>query len=235
MGDVCSKETSAEQGSWQKLGTHQSQALPWRPRVLSSCDPRAVPGMAPALGAEMAHRVPGCARMSPIATFLLLGSFPAMATLPALPVLAEMEQQCYHAVFPLSGCWKKAIVSSWDFSQRCYYLPEELIFHIFSILWNIKVVECCKCSACSSYGNMNILFWKSRLKNFIEDIPSLKNRAMFLKHTYSQPTRNCLSVILLSDDNNINKFCRHKLLCYLCNQTLNSLLTVQSKRWKLTE
>lgn len=41
---------------------------------------------------------------------------------------------------------------------------------------------------------------------------------MFLKHTYSKPTRNRRSVVLLFDDNR-NKFCRYKLLCYLCNQT----------------
>lgn len=69
----------------------------------------------PCCGAEMAHKVPGCAGMYPTGIFLLLGSFPAMATLPAEPVLADTEQQNYHDVFPLTGCWKKAILSIWDF------------------------------------------------------------------------------------------------------------------------
>lgn len=64
------------------------------------CDPWAVPGMAPAVGHTKSLGVP-------IGDFLLLGSFPAMAMLPALPVLADMEQQCYHDVFPLTGCWKR--------------------------------------------------------------------------------------------------------------------------------
>lgn len=64
-----------------------------------------------------------------------------------------------------------------------------------------------------------LLIWKHErfilnkcAKIFIKDISSIKNTVMFLKHAYSQPTRNSLSVILLFDDNNRNKFRRHKLL-----------------------
>lgn len=61
---------------------------------------------------------------------------------------------------------------------------------------------------------MNVLFWTSGLKIFIKDISSLKNTIMFLKHTYSQPTRNCLSVTLLFDDNR-NNFFRYNLLLFV--------------------
>lgn len=163
-----------------------SQALPRRLWVLSSAWPTGSARPGSCWGAEMAHKVPGCAyRVYPIGTFLLLASSPAMATIPALPMLADMEQQCHHDVFPLTGCWKKAILSSWDFhrdAQRCYYLPE-FIFHKFSILWKIKVAECCTCSTCFSYENMNILFWTRRLQIFIKPISPLKNTVMFIMYT----------------------------------------------------
>lgn len=99
------KPTSAEQGSWQKLApSHGGCGCSAAVRPTGSAWDGSCCG---------AHKVPGCAYRD----FLLLGSFPAMAVLPALPMLADMEQQCYHDVFPLTGCWEKTILSSWDFHR----------------------------------------------------------------------------------------------------------------------
>lgn len=178
------------------------------------CDPRAAPGMAPAVGHKWHTKslgVLGCTLQGFFSSWALF--LPWLRFLLCLCLLTLSNRITMMCFLSLAAgkrqYWASGTFTLMLLSSRRVNFP--YIFYILKILRLFNAAN----ALLAPY----IETWTTKLKIFSKEIPSLKNTVMFLKHTYSQPTWNCPSVILLFD-NNENKFCRHKLLCYLCNQTL---------------